>query len=234
MKKLLVGTSIALVALGGCANGSEEEPPPEEDQQSDMEESESNNSSQDKESTNEEMNDDKNSSDQSDSSDKNGDTNSDSQTENNDKQSNNEGSQSSDQAGPTMNKSKAEEALKQYKEAYTQISYVLDRDGNPDNDYESKQEAINYLTQYMDEKLASSYINDRMVKRNGEFTILGKGGKLYFAEENPFTLEKVNDTTYHVIQEFDNEFYGHIQGTFTLKYDGDSWIVTDVSRKDLE
>lgn len=226
MKTLLVGASLVVFALGGCGN--EKEPPPEEDQNSNMEESQSNNgdenkdtekkSSQDaKDSENEKKSDE--SSNESDSSSKKG-------------ESSNSGEMNSHK-GPSMDKEKAKKVLEQYDKAYQYVVNVTE-DKKEDNNFKTKQEAIDYLKQYMVEDFARPFVEDRFMKKDGEFTILGQGGPTNFAGDKPYSIEEVDEKTYKVMQERDNQMMGHVNVTFTLKYDGSKWIVNDVNRERIE
>ncbi|KGP74510.1 hypothetical protein [Pontibacillus yanchengensis] len=257
MKKLLMTLLAGLFVIGGCANSSSDEAQENQESSTQTEESnteeseESSSNNKEQESSTEESNSEDNASssnssegssnqdkEQSDSSKEKSSSNGNSEgqsSSNSDESSTSEGESSSssdEQRAPKLTKSEAKQKLIEYKEAYAHVVNVTE-DDNPDNNYETKQEPVNYLMKFMDKELAQSFVDSRFDKRDGEFTILGMQARLAINQDKPISVESKGDATYIVTQEKDNQLEGHIRVIFTLKHDGDNWIVTKVDQENL-
>ncbi len=62
-----------------------------------------------------------------------------------------------------MDKEKAKKVLEQYDQAYQYVVNVTE-DKKKDNNFKTKQEAIDYLKQYMVEDFARPFVEDRFMK----------------------------------------------------------------------
>lgn len=142
-------------------------------------------------------------------------------------------SQSKTSNQPTLTKEDAKQVALDYEEAITHTIQVME-DDKEENDYTSTSEITSYYKETMAEELASSNAEELFWTRNGEFQVKPRDGGLTLQPEQPFTLNQLSNQTYEIVQERNNELIGHIKAHFKLTYNGDRWVMQEVTREELQ
>lgn len=133
----------------------------------------------------------------------------------------------------SLNRPKPEQVLDQYKDTFMYIVENTEKDGKL-TDITSKDELVSYFTTIMSKDLAHWYIETYFRKDGDELFLKAMDGPTWFKSEKPYTLEKVSDQKYKVIQERNNEFLGHLNMIYTLSLKDEKWIVSRIDHERLD
>ncbi|MFC0522088.1 hypothetical protein ACFFGV_00600 [Pontibacillus salicampi] len=131
-----------------------------------------------------------------------------------------------------LDKGKAKVILEDYERAFNGIITNVREDGSFKK-YQSVKEIRAYLDHYVSDERADYFIDVFVTQRNDGLFVTSTEGPLFLKEQEPFQLEKVEESTYVVKQEWDNELNGHIEVQYTLVREEGIWKVDDVDQKEL-
>lgn len=132
------------------------------------------------------------------------------------------------ESGMTMEK--AEKVLNLYKGTFMEVI----NEGPQLEEYESKDEIIQYFSTIMTTEYAESLVDLYIKEENGELSVVATETPIWLQEDQEFDLEKVTDQEYYAVQNIDNQLRGKKEVTFTLVMEEDSWVVEDVTTDQVE
>ncbi|QHE51826.1 hypothetical protein [Pontibacillus sp. HMF3514] len=230
MKKILTTSLAGLLALGGCALGSDDSSNTSAAQDNDQkektqqeEEKQNNNSTEYKDNTK--------GKDKKDSDKYNDSNESDNSDENN---QNSEKDSSDTEAKYPMNKDRAKTELEEYEEAFKKvINYT--KDNGELKEYKTKDKLKDYFMHFMSAEQADEWINTYFVMKDDALHVKAMDGPKFLNSDQPIEFKQGSNGNYKVVQETDNELYGHIKTTYMLTInDGGYWIIQDVTSESLE
>ncbi|KAB8130507.1 hypothetical protein F9U64_14275 [Gracilibacillus oryzae] len=129
-----------------------------------------------------------------------------------------------------LSKSDAEDILLEYENSFMKIVNSSANDGKVKK-YQSKDELISHFQTIMSDSLAKERVHTYFKEENNALYIKAMEAPVWLMPDQPYTLEKVNDQEYHVIQERESALLGHVNITFTLTRMDHNWIVENVKRE---
>ncbi|MDG5786201.1 hypothetical protein QA612_01770 [Evansella sp. AB-P1] len=100
-------------------------------------------------------------------------------------------------------------------------------------DIDSKRDMVEHVNSVMSVELGRLFAETYFEERDDGLYVIPKDGLTYLAENEPYEVEKVSETEYHVIQERDTPMLGHINMIYHLAYDGENWVVDSIDSEDL-
>lgn len=133
----------------------------------------------------------------------------------------------------SLTKSDSEQILIQYKDTFMNIVEKTDENGKV-TDYDSKEELISHFTTIMSMDLAEWFAETYFREENDQLFLKAMDAPTWFVNDKPYTLEKINEQEYNVIQERNNELLGHVNMIYKLSYQGKKWIVSDIDLDRLD
>ncbi|WP_019415359.1 hypothetical protein [Paenisporosarcina sp. TG20] len=156
---------------------------------------------------------------QSNSETQDGNTDKDNEKENNDENIN--------EQQASLDKSEAEQVMRDYKNTFMDLVENSGENGKIIN-YGSKGEIVAYFTSAMSKGLASTYTDTYFREENGQLFLKAMDAPTWLAYDQSFTLDKIEQQKYQVIQERNNALTGHVNMTYELANKDDNWIVNNI------
>ncbi|MBB5174237.1 hypothetical protein [Texcoconibacillus texcoconensis] len=124
------------------------------------------------------------------------------------------------------------QVLDEYESIFMDIVDRAGEDGKVAS-FESKDDLLSHFTTVMSEDLAKSHVDMYFQEDGDELYILAMDAPIWLNEEEPYDVEEVSTEEYHVIQEHDNEMFGHVNIIYVLTFDGDNWVVDEIKQDEL-
>ncbi|WP_409253844.1 hypothetical protein V1502_08075 [Bacillus sp. SCS-153A] len=121
-----------------------------------------------------------------------------------------------------MSKEKAKEVLRQYKETFMEVINA----GPELEEYESKDEIIQYFSNIMTIQYAENLVDLYIKEENGELSVVATETPIWLQQDQEFSMEEASNQEYHVVQNIDN---GKKEVTFILVMEDDTWVVADAT-----
>ncbi|QHE51862.1 PepSY domain-containing protein [Pontibacillus sp. HMF3514] len=215
MKKLLTVSFACMLLAVGCSNGDDQQANTDPSVNEDQEKQE-NNENESKDETNQETNEQE---DNQATEEKNQDEE-DQNEEGNDIETSNE-----DENKPSLTNEQAKEAAVQAETSLKKIVNSTEGDSFKMKGYETKEDIVKELTNVMSQNLAQSLTDAFFVMRDGTLYLEPKGGPLWFEKGVDFKLKHPSDKEYVIVQEQNNEMSGNVVMHYTLKYNGENWVL---------
>ncbi|WP_100407416.1 LysM peptidoglycan-binding domain-containing protein [Bacillus solitudinis] len=132
-----------------------------------------------------------------------------------------------------LNHSTARNVMTEFKKSFMDLADNSKKDGEITN-LDSKEELVSYFTAIMSEELATWFADTYFREENNILYIKAMDAPTWLQTDQPFTLEKVNDTEYKVIQERNNALIGHVNMIYILSLKDGEWIVKNIEREEID
>ncbi|MRH41082.1 hypothetical protein GH741_00150 [Aquibacillus halophilus] len=136
-------------------------------------------------------------------------------------------------AVPEFDEEKAREIMTNYKQAFVSLTEARNSDGLITT-FDSISEVHSHLSEVMSADLASRTIDSYVEEKDDGVYLIAKDAPTWLAEDTEFTVERVNDEHYKIIQERNNELIGHKELIFHSEWRDEKWIVSQIDSNNLE
>ncbi|MBM7660355.1 LysM repeat protein [Bacillus mesophilus] len=98
---------------------------------------------------------------------------------------------------------------------------------------ESKQELVDYVRSFMSLGFSKWFAENYFEETDEGLYVIPKDGITWLDTESPYKVEEQNEREVKVIQERNTERLGHRNMIYTLRYDGENWIVDTIESEVL-
>jgi len=94
-------------------------------------------------------------------------------------------------------------------------------------DFNSKEELLNYVMEVAGKDLATLFVDNIYEEQAGKLYLIPKGAPPRFLVGSPYEFNKIDEDSYVIIQDEENEMYGPYRLTIEFKYIDGKWKMTD-------
>jgi hypothetical protein len=157
---------------------------------------------------------------------------------NNEKNEENENNKKQDttkenETAETLEETKAKNLMSQYRTLFEEIIAKSGEDQFLE-EYTTLEEIREYFNQIMVTELAEWYTDAYFELRNGNVYIIPKDGPVWLKEEQSFELNKVDDHSYQLKQQRNNELLGHVYYTVLFTYIEGTWKIAEIDFEEVD
>ncbi|HPT75962.1 MAG TPA: hypothetical protein PLL17_00960 [Defluviitaleaceae bacterium] len=113
--------------------------------------------------------------------------------------------------------------------AFNERIFQLEKveDSNEILNFKSKEELMDYVKEVAGEELATLFIENFYEEIDGKLYVIPKGTPPRLIYDSPFEINKIDDNTYEIVQDEENEMYGPYRLLIEFKYIDGKWKMTD-------
>jgi hypothetical protein len=131
-------------------------------------------------------------------------------------------------APPALTKEKAKELMTRFR----QIERAHAKDIGDDYKYKSfstKKELYSEFTDFMDYSLIDNIFGHMLEEKEDGLYAIPMGSPIYMDEQAPFSIEKINDDTYKLKQNYQSEVHGNVNLEVVYRWTEDKWIIAEIN-----
>ena len=128
---------------------------------------------------------------------------------------------------PVLAQETGEPPVAELEQQFIDLLYQETTENGIVKNYDSLEALKQDLEEIMTESLADYYLDTFYYEQNGNLYLEARDGPTLLQTEEPYSLEKVNDTTYKLTQSSHNELEGDYTLTITYSYEAGEWIFAD-------
>ncbi|MBS4198115.1 hypothetical protein KHA93_00385 [Bacillus sp. FJAT-49732] len=132
-----------------------------------------------------------------------------------------------------FNAEKARELTSKYKQLFNSFAKEAEENNEKITSFASKAEIQQSFTGVLTEEFAASIVDSYFTEKDGNVFIIPKSGPAWLSEKD-FTVTKVEDDQYIVIQEQDSLTLGHVLLTYHFQNIDDNWLISKVETPNLD
>ncbi len=127
----------------------------------------------------------------------------------------------------------AEQIMRSYKDSFMKLVENRDKKGRLSN-ISSKDEVITHFTSTMSKDLAEWYAETYFREEDGKIILKAMDAPTWFVQDKEYSLDKVDERNYKLIQERNNGLIGHVNMIYNLYYNDEKWIVHSIDIEQLD
>ncbi|WP_345241188.1 hypothetical protein [Pontibacillus salipaludis] len=121
----------------------------------------------------------------------------------------------------------AKAVVNEYKQVFFDVIKNTD-DNLMIKDYSSLQQIEEEFKTAMSQSLTDEFMSYYIRQENGKLYVVPSSAPSFLNPDQPVSIERINDTTSHVIQNQSDEMEGNSKVNYIVVHDGTQWVVDDI------
>ncbi|KGP92366.1 hypothetical protein N780_01095 [Pontibacillus chungwhensis BH030062] len=126
-----------------------------------------------------------------------------------------------------LTKQEAKAVVNEYKKVFFDVIKNTD-DNLMIKDYSSLEEIEKEFKTAMSQSLTDDFMSYYIRKENGKLYVVPSSAPSFLNPDQPISIERINDTTSHVVQTQTDEMEGNSKVKYVVVHDGAQWVVDDI------